>query len=230
MDFIPGIALAISIVTVAAIFIYAYIEEEKRRRLRHAALNVEAERLGMKITPLDARFDNWRIFDSAVQLKKGHSRYAYNVVRGYTGFPGVTAFDYHYAITTSTGKSSSTRHYHVSCVAIALPKAVPWLTVFEEGLNSKVAQFFGYDDIDFESKAFSDAYCVRSSDKRFAYDVISPAMMEHLMSRPGLVFEIAEGMLILRDDGTLSPHRLEAFINRAYAVRSLIPDRLFETS
>ena len=40
---------------------------------------------------------------------------------------------------------------------------------------------FGYQDIKFESAEFSKTFCVRSPDKKFAYDVCNAKMMEYLL-------------------------------------------------
>ena len=59
---------------------------------------------------------------------------------------------------------------------------VPDLLIRPEGFFDKVAGAFGFDDIDFESEEFSRAFFVKSSDKRFAYDVLHPRMLELLMA------------------------------------------------
>ena len=222
------VLMLLAVMAVAAFAVWLHFEEQKRRRLRNLALGQVGERLGMRVTPFGYRSEH-PIFDVAAQLKKGHSRYAENILRGDSRHRDVTLFDYNYAITTSNGKTSSTRHYHLTCATVELPCRTPWLTVFAEGLDSKLAQFFGYDDIDFESKRFSDAYCVRSGDKRFAYDVVTPAMMEYLLARPGLYFEIAQGVLVIAHHERLDPSDYEAFLGRALRLRELIPDRLFES-
>lgn len=211
---------------VGAILYWIHLEQEKAKQRRNFLLGRAAASLGLNICQWNHREERWVVFDTSVFLKKGHSRYAYNVMRGVCSGREIHAFDYHYAITTSNGKSSSTHHYYFSCVAVALDRTYPQLTVLKECFGSKIAQFFGHDDIDFESKQFSDAYCVRSPDKRFAYDVINPAMMEHLMSRPGLFFEITGKNLIIAHHELIEPQDLPSLISRATKTRDLIPEHV----
>jgi hypothetical protein len=64
--------------------------------------------------------------------------------------------------------NQQTNHHYFSFFFLTLPMGFPELRITKEGLFSKIAQAFGYDDIDFESAEFSRAFCVRSKDKKFA--------------------------------------------------------------
>lgn len=216
-------AILVGVCLFLAIIYWIHQEQEKAKQRRNFSLGRVAAELGLRISHWNHEETRWAIFENSVFLNKGHSRYAYNVMSGVCLGRPIHAFDYHYAITTSNGKSSSTRHYHISCVSVSLGRAYPKLTVTEEGVGSKVAQFFGHDDIDFESKQFSDAYCVRSPERRFAYDVITPAMMEHLMSCSGLYFEITGKNLLVAHHELLEPQDMRSLINRAIKTRDLIP-------
>lgn len=218
----PLLFIVFFIAIVAAILAGIHFDRKERLRRNGMLLQVLAP-MGLRLSDWEHREEDWPLFENAVQLKKGHSRYAYNVGTGRHAGHEVTTFDYHYAVTSSNGKSTTTRHYHLSCAAVSLDRRYPVLTVFPEGFGSKIAQFFGYDDIDFESKAFSDAYCVRCEDKRFAYDVITPGMMEYLLSREGLHFEITGKTLLVTHDRLIDPQELPALLNRAVKIRNRIP-------
>ena len=91
--------------------------------------------------------------------------------------------DYHYQTTSSNGKQTTTHHHYFSYCLIELPYAsLPDLRIRREGIFDSLAGAFGFDDIDFESAEFSKRFHVKSSDKRFAYDVVHPAMMEFLLA------------------------------------------------
>jgi hypothetical protein len=64
-------------------------------------------------------------------------------------------------------------------------------------LFDKIAGAFGFDDIDFESEAFSRRFHVKSSDRRFAYDVIHPRMMEFLMNVKAPLIDVEHGRCCL---------------------------------
>jgi hypothetical protein len=91
--------------------------------------------------------------------------------------------DYHYTTTSSDGKTTTTHHHHFSYLLVQLPyPSLPDLRIRREGLFDHVASAFGFSDINFESSAFSKRFHVKSTDKKFAYDVVHPAMMEFLLA------------------------------------------------
>ena len=58
---------------------------------------------------------------------------------------------------------------------------MPELHIRNETAADRVSAALGFDDIDFESAEFSRKFYVLSSNKQFAYNVISPAVMDHLL-------------------------------------------------
>jgi hypothetical protein len=174
----------------------AYFAHQAKLR-RQAELSALARRLGWQFDPSndsshDSRFSHFTVF------QQGHSRYAYNTLRGGVDIAGppwrLQLGDYHYAVTQSNGKTTSTSHHHFSYVIVDTPfLGAPPLAIRREGLFDKLGGFFGFDDIDFESAQFSDRFCVKSSDKRFAYDVIHPRMMEFLLDGDPPTIDFARG-------------------------------------
>ena len=100
----------------------------------------------------------------------------------------------------------------------------PELLISREGWLSKFAQFFGYDDIDFESAEFSRKFCVRSPDKKFAYDICHARMIEYLLANSDLNIEIERQCLTLFFNSTLSPERIERELRRLVQLYELIPE------
>ena len=92
---------------------------------------------------------------------------------------------------------------------------------------SKIAQAFGYDDIDFESAEFSRAFCVRSKDKKFAYDFCNAQMMEYLLANRDLSIEVEDRALALAFGKTLSAEEIESNLQRLAEIRARVPDYLF---
>ena len=86
---------------------------------------------------------------------------------------------------------------------------------------------FGYQDIEFESAEFSKAFCVRSPDKKFAYDVCNTKMMEYLLANRDLSVEIENQVLALAFDRCLSVGQVESNLQRLVEIRSRLPDYLF---
>jgi hypothetical protein len=108
--------------------------------------------------------------------------------------------DHHYEVTTGTGQDRSTTEYDFSYLIVRLPVATtPDLLIRREGLLDKLAGAFGFDDIDFESAEFSRRFHVQSADKRFAYDVVHPRMIELFLASELPVIRIHEGHVLFGD-------------------------------
>jgi hypothetical protein len=196
----------------------------KRRREEMAAL---AARLGLAFSPEKDRglASQFGFLD---KLAQGSNRYAFNVLSGEYQQHPVLVFDYHYETHSTNSKGHrQTHHHHFSFFILLLPRSFPELTIVREGVFSKLAQAFGYDDIDFESAEFSRTFCVRSKDKRFAYDVCNGQMMEYLLANRDLNLEIEDRALALAFGTRLSAAAIESNLNRLLVIRSHLPDYLF---
>jgi hypothetical protein len=190
---ILAIIIVAALVGVAAYF--AHKAAEKRRQ-ELAAL---AASLGWSFDPArdsshDKRYGQFEVF------RRGHSRAAYNTLTGSLSidgrdFPGVMG-DFTYKVTSSNGKTTTTHTYHFSYLLVHLPfRAAPDLYIRPENFLDKFAAAIGFDDIDFESAEFSRKFLVKSPDKRFAYDVVHPRMMEFLMKSPRRTIDLERGCL-----------------------------------
>ncbi|MBN2211222.1 MAG: hypothetical protein JW709_07485 [Sedimentisphaerales bacterium] len=196
-------------------------------RKRREELGLLAQRLGLVFTPgHDADMDNRYPFLG--KLKQGSNRYAFNILSGIYNGHEVMVFDYHYETHSTDSKGRrQTHHHNFSFFILNLPISCPELLISREGLFSKIAQAFGYDDIDFESHEFSRRFCVRSRDKKFAYDVCHARMMEYLLANPDLSIEIEQNVLTLYFSGSLKVPEIEMNLNRLLEIRSLLPAYLF---
>lgn len=171
----------VGIVLVGAVAYFSWLAEKKRRE----AMAALAAELGWRFDRTrdrshDDEYAHFEIF------RRGHSRAAYNTMWGELERQGrrwpAKMGDFTYKITTSTGKSTSTQTYRFSYLILHMPwSRVPDLLIRREGMFDKIAGVLGFDDIDFESAEFSRRFHVSSPDKRFAYDVIDPRMMEFLL-------------------------------------------------
>ncbi|QDT01623.1 hypothetical protein HG15A2_49700 [Adhaeretor mobilis] len=180
---------------------FSYQAAKKRR----AALSELATKLGWRFTQEknyehEQRFRQFRLFT------QGSSEYAYNTLSGSleTSFGSLDALmgDYHYETTSTDSDGDTTTHNHYfSYLLVRLPVAgVPGITIRREGLFDQLSSFFGFDDIDFESAEFSKKFHVKCKDKRFAYDLVHPRMMEFLMSRTCPTLDIQQGYLCVNEN------------------------------
>ena len=184
------------ILFLALIAFGAYYAHQQSLR-RQAELRALAGRLGWQFDPAsdsthDERYQHFSVF------QQGHSRQAYNTLRGGLDVGGrpwrVQMGDYIYRVTSSNGKHTTTRTYRLSYAIVTTPFiGTPPLTIRREGMFDKLGGFLGFDDIDFESAEFSDRFHVKSTDKRYAYDVLHPRMMEFLMNGDPPTIDVAAG-------------------------------------
>lgn len=207
---------------IGAMLYSAYLAAKRREAMSELA----------KMLNLVFRPDRDRTLASRFQfldkLAQGSNRYAYNVMSGhYQGHP-IMVFDYHYETYSTDSKGNRrTSHHHFSFFILRFEARFPELVVSQEGFFSKIAQFFGYDDIDFESAEFSRKFVVRSPDKKFAYDIINARMIDYLLDNQDLQIEVDQDCLALFFHRCLSCEAIEPNLRRLVQVRELFPDYVF---
>lgn len=158
-------------------------------------------------------------------FRRGHSRRAQNVLTGTFQERHVVSFQYQY--TTGSGKNQTTYTFHV--VSLSLPARLPWLHLGPDGAGASVAKFFGGQDINFESKAFNDAWRVQGPEGRYAFDFIHPRMMDRLMAGDALGKSITvEGNdIFLAVSGRQQLEAIDTYVNLLYGIQDLIPRHLW---
>ncbi|MHC4958293.1 MAG: hypothetical protein ACYTGN_07940 [Planctomycetota bacterium] len=143
-----------------------------------------------------------RRFDA---LTPGSNRYAYNVVR----CADFTLFDHHHQ--TSDGKN--THHHHRTFLLYKHDTDLGSVHIRPEHFGDKLAAFAGFDDIDFESAAFSKRYHVKSDDKKLAYGLFHPGMIEYFMGMRDITLAASEHLVLAtRGMGRLNPLRLRKLV------------------
>ena len=215
------------IILMVGVFIALAIAGAAAARKRREELAILAARLGLNYRANNdySLADRFGFLDA---LAAGSNRYAYNIFSGIHQQQEVLVFDYHYETHSTDSKGRrQTHHHHFSFFILMLPQSFPELRITREGFLSKIAQAFGYDDIDLESAEFSRAFCVRSKNKKFAYDVCHVQMMEYLLANRDLSIEIEDCALALAFGQRLSASEIEANLGRLLEIRSRLPEYLF---
>ena len=219
----PPIALIFVVAVVIGVVVYLNWLAEKKRR---EALLALANRLGLSYSPEKNRglASQYKFID---QTRQGSNRYAANVIQGsYRDYP-VILFDYHYETHSSDSKGRrQTHHHYLSFFILTMKKAFPEIKISQEGFFSKIAQTFGYDDIDFESHEFSRKFCVRSPDKKFAYDICHARMIEYMLANQDLTIEIENHSYALSFGSKTRLETIQRNLDRLIELRELIPDYL----
>jgi hypothetical protein len=219
---IPVLFFGAIIVLVVAGAIASHLAEKRRRK---AFLDL-AERLGLTYIERDTSIP--RRYDFFNKLCQGSNRYAFNVLDGvWQGHP-VTVFDYHYETYSRDSKGRrQTHHHYFSFFMLRHELHCPELIIAPETFLSKIGQMLGFDDIDFESHAFSKAFLVRSPDRKFAFDICHTRMMEYLLANSDLSIEIERDHVSLFFDKRLEPEGIEAGLRKLLDIRGLFPEYLY---
>lgn len=152
-------------------------------------------------------------------FRRGHSRYAQVLSEG--ALPGATPgiegasillFEYHWAVTTGSGKNRRTHHYWRTCALVELAVEVGHVSIEREGFGDKLAAVFGFDDIDFEDLEFSKRFKVQAGSKKDAWTLLDGALMTWLKAHPQCRIETqgARALVVLEEQGKASVARFLA--------------------
>ena len=176
------------LVVVAGIFALAAYSADQRRKQWQAM----AEQVGFRAAEGDPRSirenePGFALFDL------GHSKTVLRTMEGRSGDVALTVFDYRYK--TGSGKHQVT--HTLSAIMADLPIDCPRLAIRPEHFGDRIAASLGFDDIDFESDAFNRRFHVKGAEKRFAYDICHPGMMEFLIEVPEFCWELLGRRLLL---------------------------------
>lgn len=204
---------------------------DKKRREAYQAL---ANQLGLEFYPQkDRSLSRQMGFLNSVKadgfFSGARNQYAINVLRGELQGHRFRSFEYHYETrSTSSDGKTRTQHHWFTIFTLSLPKHFPELLISPEGLFSKIGQALGFDDIDFESVEFSRRYCVRSKDKKLAYDFCNAQMIQYLLRQSGLTIELEGVTLALTERGRSGIEEVRSRIEQLLEIRSHMPDYLFK--
>ena len=220
-NLIPFVFVAVFVLVIIAAIYSAIAQRKRREGLFELAVRLNLDFQVGKNHEIPGRFGFLK------QFAQGDDRYAANVLSGNYQQNRILAFDYHFA-TYRTDKNGTHKDDHwFSVFVLMMPVAFPELTIRRENLFTRVAEVFGYQDINFESAEFSKAFNVRSADKKFAYDVCNPKMIEYLLANRDLSIEIENEVIALAFSTRLAVEQFEFNLQRLVEIRSRLPDYLF---
>ena len=216
------------IILFLGIFIAFAILGHMQAKKRTSEMEQCAHSLGLKFSG-DKDYSLDERYNFINKLCQGSSRYGFNIMHGTYKEHPVMVFDYHYETHSTDSKGRRrTHHHYFSFFMLHFEQSFPELLISKEGWLSKIAQFLGFDDIDFESAEFSRRFKVKSPDKKFAYDICHGKMIEYLLQNPDLSIEIERHCLTLFFGNRLSADQIRPNLNRLIRVRELFPSYLFD--
>jgi hypothetical protein len=215
------------LVIVAAI-IFGVIRQRKAEQARIAALAAFAGSRGMTFS-VDDPLNLPGLLSGMSPFNIGHDRAAGNVLQGDCGGRRLILFDFKY-VTTEThtdakgNTTTSEESHYLSACLHPLEFPFPSLVIRHEGFFDKVGEFFGSDAIKFESDEFSRRFHVKSSDRKFAYAVCNPQMMEWLLANQGWHMEFTDGWWLLITGSRWKPEQFQAASDVTLKFFDLIPE------
>jgi hypothetical protein len=153
-------------------------------------------------------------------MQAGHSRYGANWCTGQWQGRPLCYFDYHY--TTGSGKNETS--YSLSILTIESPTPLKPLTIRPEGLLDKVGEFFGAQEIHFESAEFNRRFHVKCEDRKWAYDALPPQTLELLLSSPRKLHVQFDHQAVAIWDGSIwQPEEIDRAARIAAGLLDLMP-------
>ena len=210
------ILVVLVIVGVIALGIYSLVQDRKRKRLLRAFARSQG------LAYHDGRETGWEHEYPAFKvLDRGNSRQSKLHLEGERDGRHVRCLDYRF--TTGSGKNRKTHRRSLVVLGTGTP-VIP-LRIRPEHIFDKVGEFLGLDDLDFESSEFSRRFHVSSADRKWAYAVIHPRLMEYLLTLPGDVrVEFGFQELAVIRDGALTATRCHRDLKTATRVLELVPE------
>jgi hypothetical protein len=154
----------------------------------------------------------------------GSGRRAYNVLYGTHEGRDLVSFDYEYKTQTSNGKQTTTHVHRFSVLGLSMGVHMPPLSVDPESFLDRFVGRLTGTDIDLESEEFNRSFTVSCPDRKFAFDVLHPQMMEFLLQHRQVGWRFEQDSMLMVADGQRTPVQIDATI----AVMDGITDRVPE--
>jgi hypothetical protein len=216
----PPVGVWLLVIGIALFFVVLIVYTRRKERERTEALRRVAEAAGLAFEPTGSlgalrALGNVQLFD------RGHSRAVTNLMSGRLEDQQVVAFDYRYSV--GSGKHRHTTEQTVVLLPSAKP-SLPDLQLAPENPLFKIAEMFGYQDIDIESSPeFSQRYLLRGTDEAAIRAAVYPGATSYFAAHQGWTVEARSGSVALyRANIRAKADNVRAFIAEALsAARSL---------
>ena len=210
--------------------IWGRLRQKRTDRSRSLEMQELAERL--KFDDFNPKHDEgfatgWGFLSPLIQ---SDNSYAFNILRGTYHEQALFVFDYYY----QTGSGKSTKDCNLTMLMIVFKAVFPRVNIYpgRESLCSQMESVvFGDEDkIRFESAEFPRIYHVCSKDRKFAYDVCNPQLMEYFLANPGLQIEIQCPVISLAFEPQLPVGQIESNLQRLIEICSRLPQYLLTST
>jgi hypothetical protein len=191
---LPWIVIAAVSAVFVAVVAYAILAEQKRKKL----VEEGARALKLDHSPALTGSDKL-LFDGFALAQIGRARAATSATTADSGDLRIVIFDYQY--TVGSGKNSSTRSYAV-VMAISPQLQLPQFSLVPETFAHRVADFFGFKDIDFEEDApFSDQFLLKGEQEGAIRSFFTSARRTRLVALGPVQIEATGNCVIVYRSG-----------------------------
>jgi hypothetical protein len=209
----PPVILWLLGITVALGVVFLIVVTRRRERERTEALRRVAETAGLTFEP-QGDLAAVRSRGDVPLFERGHSKRVKNLMSGRMGDTDLMVFDYQY--TTGAGKSQNTSIQTV-VILPATRRSLPDLQMAPENVITRMAEKFGYQDIDFESSPeFSRRYIVKGPDEAAIRDALYPNATSYFAAHEGWTVEArAAKVAIYRSGKRPKAEDVPSFIDEA---------------
>jgi hypothetical protein len=210
--------LVVGVIALVVLVAYLAWRVERRRRER---LQAYAARMGWSYA---ARDDSPLARFAGEPFRSGQERKCRHVLQGsYRGRPSLV-FEFEYVTYTTDSEGRRQRQTHRNTVAaLGVPAVLPWVQVKRENVLHRIGHALGFDDIELESEDFNRRFRVTAADRKLAYDLLHPRMMELLLHADGPAWRMENGALLCWAGGRLAPDRAQPMLDFAAAVVDNVP-------
>lgn len=196
--------LALLVVAPGAVALALLRRHDRRRRGALAAL---ADERGWSYTPRDDALA--RRF-AGEPFGQGGRRRATHVLRGMSAGREVVAFDYSFVTYTHDGTQQRAVTHSFAVCALRLPTELPRLQLTGANVLTRAAGALTGSALLLENEEFNRRYHVTADDRRFAYDVLHPRLLEELLAAPTLNLRLQGADALTWERGSTSADTLPA--------------------
>lgn len=210
------VLLIIAGITLVGLLIFAAIWSNRKRREALAAWAAKHQ---------------FSEYDANADLGFLASYQAYGPGYGHRNFDGyegtingvfVRAFQHQ-----SRTKSKDSENIHnFTVVKMEMPYPGHDLVIKREGIHHKLFDALGGEDIDFESDEFSRKFWVKCENRKFAYAVIHPRMMDLLLQGPRTTMQWQGSHMVIHVPGSFHPGKVQPLVDAGIAFTALLPKHL----
>jgi hypothetical protein len=204
------------LVITASILLIALRSEKKRKE----AVSKYAEDLGIKFYEQLPSADT-QAFSQFGIASKGSGQQAKNAVIADSGELRMTIFDYEF--TTGSGKNRTT-HRQSMVLAHSPSLQTPAFTISPESFLHRIADWFGFKDIDFdEDPEFSDAFLLKGEDVDAIREFFDSKRRKAFVALPKVAVESKPGCFVFyRPHKRVKPDEYKTLMEEAFTIYQVL--------